>query len=516
MASGGVPEVAICLGGKSPCRSGGGHRQPEGRWACLNQWLYITPKVVYFCASCLTYVFYVFRMNFYQTYLQMGPAQSGVIHSVWSVASFVGISVWGNLADAQAIHRPLIVALCLAVSVVFESISLKGFLPPATWIYLAVVVFGLHGLGMGGVAPLVDDQILKMLRIQFGGDTTAYGRQLMFGTVAYGAVTYGLGQLIARHGMGVLFGAVPLAAALCAISILAFGQDSPRPRSSAREMEKDEEGEASSSPTIIPVPLKSATAALYGRSRSPPSAKSFRGEMQPGEGLSNAQLHPALPHPEAATSAATTAEAPVSFRQYLGTLARPRFLALLITILASGFGRQTLAVFLPLYLTTELGLTSDQVAVTYLLGAFFSLIFYYVAPICLRRLGVRPMLLIGQTALIVRLALYVFTTPGPLALIAIEPLNGFSYSFTHVAAVQEAAECAPLGWEAAFQAAYGCMHVQFPAVFCSLAGGWVYEQYGGQRLLALAMITPAISIASLLVYFICKGCVRVMVAQPPK
>lgn len=494
MASGGVPEVAICLGGKSPCRSGGNH-QPEGRWASLNQRLYLTPKVVYFCASCLTYAFYVFRMNFYQDYLQMGPAQSGVIQSVWSVASFVGISLWGNVADAQAIHRPLIVALCLAVSIIFESVSLKGLLPPATWIYLAVIVFGLHGLGMGGVAPLVDDQILKMLRIQFGDDTTAYGRQLMFGTVAYGAITYGLGQLIARYGMEVLFGAIPLTAAMCVISVIAFGQDSLRPKRGG-----DDEGTLSS-PAIIPVPLKSATAALYERPRSAKSPRSDEAGRS-----SNAHLEQA--------SATSDASAPVSFRQYLGTLARPRFMALLVTILASGFGRQTLAIFLPLYLTTELGLTSDQLAITYLCGAFFSLLFYYAAPICLRRLGVRPMLLIGQTALIVRLALYVFTTPSRLALIAIEPLNGFSYAFTHVAAVQEAAECAPPGWEAAFQAAYGCMHVQFPAVFCSLAGGWVYGRYGGQRLLALAMLTPAISIASLLVYFICKGCVSVL--QPSK
>jgi Na+/melibiose symporter-like transporter len=405
----------------------------------LDHQLCLAPKAIYFAIGTLNYSFYVFRMRFFIEYFGFGEDQYGLVQAVWNVASFAGVALWSNFADWTGLHKGLLVGLCLSMGLCFEGVLFKSLLAPEKWIYLAMAVFALYGLLIGGLLPLTDDQILRLLERRYEQSSKQYGRQALFGMVAYGLISFSLGRLLDYCGASAMLWIVPSSAVFAAIMVACFG---------------------------------------YGYIYTERSSVSQHWS-----------------HPEPA----------VGFTAYLETLGQRNFLLFLLVILASGFGRQTLAIFLPNYLSKELGLSDGQVGNAYLMGTMFSVLFYFAAPHALSHLGVWPMLLIGQLSLVARLASYAFLTPTPSTVPFIELLNGMAYSFTHLAAVQQVSLSAPPGWDAAFQAAYGCAHVQFPAVICSLVGGYIYKQYKGRWLLTVALTTPLISSIALSVFLIFRA-----------
>jgi Na+/melibiose symporter-like transporter len=386
---------------------------------------------MYFAIGALHYSFYVYRMKFYTNYLGFREDEAGLVQAIWNVASFIGVTMWSNIADGLGAHKKILMAISLGLGGVFELVLLKNFLDEKWWLPLAVVVFGMHGLLMGGLLPLADDQILKLLTRRFNVGSDLYGRQALFGMLACGLLTFTLGELLSVFKVSILLWIVPATSIMSAFAVWTFGY-TPSPIDSEKS------------------PIK-------------------------------------IERPK------------INFMTYLKTLVRPRFVFLLLTILASGFGRQVLTLFLPHYLSKDLGLSDRAIGRAYLGSSLFSILFFFISPYALSRFGVRMMLLVGQCALLTRLSIYAFLSPGSIAVPFIELLNGMAYSCTHVAAVKEAGACAPLGWEAAFQAAYGCAHVQFPAVFISLLGGYLYRIYGGRLLLTGALITPLISVITLAV-----------------
>ncbi|PJF18653.1 Major facilitator superfamily permease [Paramicrosporidium saccamoebae] len=407
----------------------------------LDQQFCLAPKAIYFAIGILNYSFYVFRMRFFTEYFGFGEDQYGIVQTFWNVFSFAGVTLWSNLADWTSLHKGLLVGLCLSMGICFEGVLFKGLVAPEKWIYLAVAVFALYGLLIGGLLPLADDQILRLLERRYEQCSKQYGRQALFGMVAYGLISFSLGKLLDRCGASAMIWIVPSSAIFAAVMVACFG---------------------------------------YGRM----SAK-------------RSSINQQWNHPE-------SSEANVGFFKYLETLGQRNFLLFLLVILASGFGRQTLAIFLPNYLSEELGLSSGQVGNAYLMGTMFSVLFYFAAPYALSHLGIWPMLLIGQLSLVARLASYAFLTPTPSMVPFIELLNGMAYSFTHLAAVQQVSLSAPPGWDAAFQAAYGCAHVQFPAVVCSLVGGYIYKYYRGRWLLTVALTTPVMSSIALTIFLILR------------
>ena len=169
---------------------------------------------------------------------------------------------------------------------------------------------------------------------------------------------------------------------------------------------------------------------------------------------------------------------------YIRTLCQHRFLLFLLIIFSIGVGRQALLTFLPYHLEKSLGFSSKDVGYAYLGSCLFSLIFQWLGPIFLTHLGIRMMLIVGFGSLIARLLIYSFISNGISLWIIIptEFLNGLSFSFIRIAGVQEANICAPVGWEAAFQAAYMCAYVELPSVFAAFIGGYICKWYGARTL----------------------------------
>lgn len=426
-------------------------REGRGFWQRVDaRWL-LTPKAIYFAIGFLYYSFYVFRMDFYKEHFGFLEDRGSMIQTVSNVTSFLGVTVLCNIADALGNHKRMLIILCLCMAASFELTALKWFISEEYRLSLALVAFGLFGAFSSGVMPLADYQILKLLKSKFRVDQSLYGQQVLFGTAAHGFMSLGQGYLIELCGVNMFFWLIPAVSVFCATTIAILGHPDQR----VEQSEKDYE------------------AGLGVRS-------SGRGQHGEEEGQGG----------EAASQDDRQSKA----LSYVYAICRPRFLLFLLAILSIGIGRQLLNFYLPNYLVHSLGLRKKQIGLASFGSSMFSLLFLVSGPRLIPALGIRPMLLIGSFSLAMRLAAYAFFTPGLEVVQLIELLNGLSFSFTHLSGVKEAADCAPKGWEAVFQATYTCAYVQLPSLLVSLIGGFLYPIYGGQWLIQQAFFLSLLSL----------------------
>lgn len=440
-----------------------------------HQWI-LSPKMIYLAIGGLNYVFYAFRMKFFTEYYGFPEHVSGLIQMVWNVASLGGATLWNNAADWWRIHRGLLVIICLAIGVVFEANLLRYWLPAGWWPLLAMVTFGWYGLLLGGILPLADYHVLHLLKDKFGESPSLYGRQALFGMVAYGLITLFLGRVLDTFGVAVLLRLVPVIATVAATAVWCLGATG------------DEGGKGK----------WDKNCKEGGKGHEDSGQVNIQGPLVQTEEVNEGASLP-VRAPSTASDVIPSTHKSANLKDYLRMLADRRFLYFIYVILSTGMGRQTLAIFLPHIFAKELGLNSWDISLALAGSCAFSLLFYLISPLALRRLGVWPMLLIAQLALITRLTIYSRMQPGTSRWIiqGVELLNGFAYSFTQVAGVHEAARLAPEGWGAAFQGAYACAHVQIPAIFVAAVGGLILHHYDGRTLLNLAVIFPLISAAVL-------------------
>lgn len=496
------------------------HCAPKWFSAADRRWE-LSPKIIYFCIGGLFYCFSVFRMKFFRTFLLLDGGQAGFVQAAWNVASFAGVAFWNNTADRTASHKRILVALCIGMAAVFMSSALIVALPRAAWLPVAFAVFSVYGFVSGGVLPLTDYHVLRLLHDVLGADRTHYGRQVLFGTAAYGLVSFALGFLIRAYSAArVIFALMPVLAVLAATAVAVLGFPD-RQYDCAALMRERKRRRILSAPGV-PVDAQRSSSvppralvdgAAQGRPRSsscsrlgacvdPPSGQICYAAYSDDD-EDYAMVASGAKEPEAQS------EDNRSVLGVLRTLAQPRFLVFLAVVLAIGVGRQVLSLYLSDYLSETIFLGEEIIGTAYLVSCLFSIIFLASGPFFLRRLGVRPMLVVGLAVLTLRLAAYSWLPAATDAnraqitalAIAFEAMNGISFSFTHTAGVQEASACAPAGWQATFQAAYTCMYVQLPAIFVSALGGIVIRTAGGRALmygtflLSMAALVAVLAIA---------------------
>jgi MFS family permease len=142
--------------------------------------------------------------------------------------------VWSRLADKFHKHRLVLMGLAVAASVTFELLLIK-------WednYWYAMGVLSLFGAVLGGLLPLADYQILKLLSNKFEANKTLYGRQRMMGTVSFGLTTLLIGYLMDWKGPTVLFYALPVFSTILVLVLFAFGYPDSRPTEPAIKEEK--------------------------------------------------------------------------------------------------------------------------------------------------------------------------------------------------------------------------------------------------------------------------------------
>lgn len=399
----------------------------------LDRRFLVTPKLLYFFAGCVFYTLTNFRLEFCEDYLGMTISEAGAVSGVISLTGFLLAPVWSGLADFLHIHRLVLAFLAIGTALSFELLILW----PTNYWY-AMTILGVFGAFVGGIFPLTDYQISRLLIDKFGLSKALYGRQRMMGTVSYGLTPILVGFLIDLIGLRVFFFLFPIFALIFVVLLHLFGfrDQNARSPNEAHTSVTGAKDDPSSSPSLTP--LKS-------------------GEQVTSEG---------------------------------GNLTTwLKFGFLLISVFVTGCGRQLLQAFLLRHLKSTMGMSGGLNGLTVFASTILSIIFMFMSARLLATFGEHLMLFLGMVAMGIRLGAYEYLPASPdwiPAVYVIELLNGVAFSFTHLAGFKIASDLAPRQMEATAQALYTGFYMHLPLIVIAPLGGYLYPRLGAIALFGWA------------------------------
>ncbi|PJF19765.1 Major facilitator superfamily permease [Paramicrosporidium saccamoebae] len=200
-------------------------------YANLENRFLISPKLIYFAVSTAYYALYLFRAKFIKDYLRLDDTTYGDISGVMAIVGFAGATLWSWIGDNSGRHRLVLMIICLGMSLSAEFLY---FIAPVqdelTRTVLTAVVFGLYAIFVGGMMPLADYLVLKILSNRPGFSRDLYSRQCLFGTAAYGVTSYLVGLLVKAFKLPIVFFVLP-ASSLFAVGILFLCAPADQPKS---------------------------------------------------------------------------------------------------------------------------------------------------------------------------------------------------------------------------------------------------------------------------------------------
>lgn len=391
----------------------------------INELILPAPKVVYFSMSMLYYTLFFFRPTFCTKYLGMTKEGYGDAIALMGIVSFLFMTAWSRLADHLARHRLVLVSVALAMGGSFQLLLIQFPDRPTLQYWWSVGILCLFGSFFGGIMPLTDFQVLRMLKARVpSGGAELYGRQRMFGTLSYGITTWFMGILIQHVGLKSFFPCMAIFAALFALLLCTLGESDRPVQEEVKESPKD----AEESPKTTTIPIKSVE------------------EVEPKK-----------------------------------TLWTPHFIFFLFLVFLMGFARNIMNNFLASFLQETMSLTGNQAGFSVTCSSICSFIIFFNGAWLIRTFGIHWMLVVAQLAVTVRMWIYCFI-PHDAGLwwlvYLIETMNGLAFGLTHLSGVKMAAETAPPGLGATAQALYTSMYTQLPVVVCGFAGGRSYQRLG--------------------------------------
>ncbi len=406
------------------------------------------------------YTFYLMRANFSTRYIGLTKSQFGDISALMAAVGFLAMTPWGKIADATGRHR-FVTAFCtFMMASSFMLFVIKPSSDLAKFIYTAVVM-SLYSLFSAGLQPLTDYHALKMLQDREGIDRDCYGRQRVWGTIAYGVISLLMGKLIKAYGPVALFYVVPSAATLFIVTIyLVTAPDNPKPLRSLWSRTPQV--------TIVEQANTSKDDLLHKKPEEEPVPNSHR----PSRVSDISQL-----------------------------LKNPNYLFLLLFVFLSGSARSVMTSFAAMYWNEDMKLDTDAVGIAANFGILMEIMLFFIAPFLLHFFGIYWMLIFSQLSMALRCWFYVLLPSSPdkvYFVYAIELLKGTAFGFGQIAGVKICVDVAPPGLEATAQAIYTSFYSQLPSVLAAAIGGRLYQWYGAKTLF---LVTAIISTAALGLFF---------------
>lgn len=501
----------------------------------LDQHYLFSTKILYFAMGGLYHTFYVFRRDFYIEYLKVTSLNASILQIILNIAAFAGVNIWSTIADSHGIHRSLLTYLCILCAVSFNAMwVLNHYFGESFNMVIGVFCLMFFGLFIGGVMPLTDYHILRRLEEVPHVDSRLYARQVMFGTMSYGAITFVLGYLFdTGFDKTIFFIIIPIVSVASASAVYFMGcpdgvvvlekEEEPTKMMMVMDEEIDEKNDEKvipRSPSYLDALSKNGldtrgtvvhyyhhhnldydskhpnpffaedccpfycddddkddhrcNTPLKGSKKCPAAAKN-------GNSHNNNNNDDVVGTDGDITIAISEGEEEEKLKKekykrlWKGIKEHKAKIAFVLSCaFTTGIGRQLLNFFLSTHLKDTLKI-SEGIGNIYLINCISSVVLFWTGPIFLKRIGKRLMLLLGILAMIIRLSVYAFlidkdSSNKHMKVVGAELFNGLSFVLTHLAGVKEAGDCAPLDWEATFQSAFQCTYVQLPAVITSLGG----------------------------------------------
>ena len=466
--------------------------------------------------SMVLYGFYVFRGPFLSEYLGIKMSHYGIIAATMAAISFPCMTLWNTFADYLGRHKFILILITLSAVGSFECLMFRFPNSEGTQLIFALAILALYSFFTSGMMPLLDYEALKLLSSRPGFTKEMYGRQRMWGTMAYAVSTMVSAFLMEKVGQSVLFIIMPVFAAIFAVTLLLTGpSDEPK---SIEQIRGRLAGETEEEVDIEANPNNNTTTSLQSndgsvssqieldktKSRNASGTELVEPKQQLRDGLNTGLASQSLDKLNTSTSNLVTVS-PVREQRvspWKTLLTNGNFLFFLFAVFMNGMARTVMTTFLAMYWKKVLLLDSKDIAIATIFGISIEVVIFYFyrffAP-----LGNYWMLVIAQAAMVARCWTY-YKLPAAgdgryWQVWSIELLKGVAFGFTHSAGVRIAAESAPAGLEATAQALYTSMYAQLPAVIAAALGGSVYELYGPSMLF---LITSLISTAALVLFIV--------------
>lgn len=478
----------------------------------------VSAKLIFFTMSMVLYSFYVFRGPFLRVYLKVDVQQLGNINAAVAAVSFPCVTLWNTTADYLGRHRSILIFITLASVAAFDSLVFR-FPGNQTWqTWYAMIMLSVYAAFTAGMMPLLDYEALKLLASRSDFTKEMYGRQRLWGTLAYAVSTLVAAYMMEKGGYGVLFVLMPASAIIFVATILVAGPaDEPKSwaqirarfRGESVEGDEDEEEELVDAPKNVSP--NSADSKLTDKSANTTPSAYKAGTEADDKPDSPSQI-----------STVPTTQKPATKRRspWRRLLTNPNFLFFLFAVFMNGTARTVMTSFLSNYWKEDCRLKETYMAVATIFGIAIEVVIFlfgsFLAP-----LGNYWMLVIGQAAMVMRCWAYTqWLVPGRAGLYwqvwIVELLKGVAFGFTHTAGVRIAAEAAPKGLEATAQALYTSMYAQLPAVIASAGGGKVYKAYGPTMLFLITSIISTTALGLFILKYSVEGKIRLWPAKRPE
>ena len=443
----------------------------------MNRWLSffrthnVDLKLLYITMNFAYYSCYTFRAKFFDAVLKVNTGQYSYLAGALALLTFFASFGWSAFADAIKGHKLILLwsSLLAAMSFQLFLIRIEG-----SEVGRSIYIYGVSALYVGfcaAMAPLLDKLVLEVLqsRPSKPGSNTKelYGRQRLWGTAAYGVITFATGPLIDCLGYNVIFVQIAITTVVFLVygyMILPSDSAMAAERQKRKELLELEESKLGSNGLpkdhISPCPTPDPTVALIDEKKKKERRPIFR------------------------------------------LLTNAEYIFFLLVIFMNGFARAVLTFNLSKYQETHMGLNKFQVGITCLFGIILEIALFFVSKWCLRRLGVYWMLLGAQFSMVARVWAYYVIPAEPsmfYAVCAVELLKGINFGLMHSAGIQLAHRVAPKGLEATAQGLYTGVFTGLSAFAAGIFGGLINDD---ENKLPLFMYTAIISTVALLIFLV--------------
>lgn len=470
-----------------------------------DRWL-ITPKLMYFTMNTVVYSFHLFRGVFITDFLLLDSKYVGLSGTLMGLVSFPCITMWSSFADAVGRHKLVLSCITFGSVICFEMLFFRMGSLSLRLIY-SLTFLVLYSAFLAGMQPLLDYEALELLSSKSGFSKEIYGRQRLWGTIAYSCVTLSGAYLIKIFdGFGVLAFIMP-AAAIVFVTTLYFTAlpDRPKPLSRrARERqqleEKTQEIMSNQSQNNV---HETKDSQFNENSQSNENTQFTENQKDSPNLLSASDPTKLIVEEQGAVEGFPHRRVKSPWKTLLTDA---NYMFFLFVVLMLGLARAVMTIFLALVWKTELGMSTMEVAVA---GAIFGMaleivVFFlakYISPI----MGNYWMLVTAQLAMVIRCWAYYLMPKNHESywmVYVIELLKGLSFGLAHSAAIKIANESAPEGLEATAQALYNSVYVQLPTVIAGLVGMWAFHQFKKAAPQIIFFGTAVVSTAALVLFFV--------------
>ena len=482
-----------------------------------DRWL-ITPKLMYFTMNTVVYSFHLFRGVFITDYLLLDRKYVGLSGTLMGLVSFPCITMWSSFADAIGRHKLVLSSITFGSVICFEMLFFRMGSLSLRLIY-SMTFLVLYSAFLAGMQPLLDFEALELLSSKAGFSKEMYGRQRLWGTIAYSCVTLGGAYLIKIFdGFGVLAFVMPTAAIVFVITLYATAlPDQPKPFFNRarhallrRQTEQEKQQEFNEKPKLEnPISDSSLEMEIQQQQKQEKDEQKIEHEQSSKTCNDLLASDPSKLNDDDVDVNGGVPEGFVHRKvksPWKTLLTDPNYMFFLFVVLMLGLARAVMTIFLALVWKTDLKMSTMEVAYA---GAIFGmalevLVFFlakYISPV----MGNYWMLVVAQLAMVIRCWAYFFIPKGRdwyWVVYIIELLKGLSFGMAHSAAIKIANEAAPEGLEATAQALYNSVYVQLPTVVAGLTGMWAFHQFKADAPKIIFFATASISTAALILFFV--------------